>query len=89
MGLKKIKMPIVVTPNLITSFIQSAYFLATIKIAILLILIFYAIFALIIIRQVDLMTKTFVTSISPLFRTFALIHAIFAIALVVLAAGVL
>ena len=53
--------------------------------AILLILIFYAIFSLIIIRQVNLMSKTLITKLSPFLSLFALIHAIFAIGLIILA----
>ena len=57
--------------------------------AILLILIFYAIFSLIIVRQVDLMSKTLITNISPLVKAFAIMHAGFALALIFLAWGVL
>ena len=57
--------------------------------AILLILIFYAIFALIIVRQVDLMGKTLITGISSLLRAFAILHAGFAIGLIILAWGIL
>ncbi len=55
------------------------------KWAILLILLFYAIFAAVIVRQVDLMSKALITSISPYIRAFAFFHAIFAIGLIVLA----
>ncbi len=83
-------MPVGVTSlSLITSFITSNYFLIIIKAGILLILVFYAIFALIIIKQVSSMAKTFVTNISPIFSTFAVFNAIFALVLIVLAAGVL
>lgn len=51
----------------------------------LLILIFYAIFSLIIIRQVDLMKKTLITNLSSLVSWLATLHAIFAIGLIVLA----
>ena len=53
--------------------------------AILLILIFYAIFASIIVRQVDLMSKTLITTVSPYVRLFAFVHAGFAIGLIFLA----
>ena len=59
------------------------------KAAILLILVFYAIFALIIVRQVDLMSKTLITNISPLVRGIAIVHAGFAIGLIILAWGML
>ena len=53
--------------------------------AILLILIFYAIFSLLIVRQVDLMSKTLITNVAPIVKTFALVHAGFAIGLIFLA----
>lgn len=63
--------------------------LAFLKAAILLILIFYAIFSLIIIRQVDLMSKTLITTISPTLKAVAIIHAGVAIGLIFFAWGVL
>lgn len=59
------------------------------KVAILIILIFYAIFALIIVRQVNLMSRTLITQVSPILRAFSIIHAGFAIGLIVLAWGIL
>lgn len=82
-------MPAETAGGVITTFILSSYFLSIIKGAILLILIFYAIFALIIIRQVDLMGKTFVTNISAVLKAFSIIHAGFAIGLIFLAWGIL
>lgn len=76
------------TTTLINLFTQDAV-LAFLKAAILLILIFYAIFALMIVRQVDLMSKTLITSASPIMRAIAIIHAGFAIALILLAWGIL
>lgn len=81
-------MPIANT-SIIASFFHSTYFLVVIKIAILLILLFYAIFALIIVKQVSLMAKTFVTNTSTVFGVFATANLLFAVALIVLAAGVL
>lgn len=78
-------MPTTVTQSLI----NNDYILIFAKGAILLILVFYAIFALIIVRQVDLMSKTFITKISPLVRGIAIVHAGFAIGLIILAWGVL
>ena len=57
--------------------------------AILLLLIFYIIFSLIIVRQVDLMGKTLITGISSFLRAFAILHAGLAIGLIVLAWGIL
>ena len=59
------------------------------KTTILLILVFYAIFALLIVRQVDLMSKTLITEMSPILKAFSIIHAGVAIGLIVLAWGIL
>ena len=59
------------------------------KVAILIILVVYAIFALIVVRQVDLMSKTLITKVSPILKAFSIIHAGFAIGLIVLAWGIL
>lgn len=82
-------MPAATPPSAITTFITSDYFLSLIKFGILLILVFYAIFALIIVRQVDLMGKTFITNISPILKAFSIMHAGFAIGLIILAWGIL
>lgn len=72
-----------------TDFFGSEEVLIFLKAAILLILIFYAIFSLIVVRQVDLMSKTLITNISPIVKAVAVIHAGFAIGLIVLAWGML
>lgn len=59
------------------------------KWAILLILLFYAIFALVVIRQVDLMSKTLITKVSPILKAFSILHTGFAIGLIVLVWGML
>lgn len=64
-------------------FFNSEIALGAIKAIILLILIFYAIFSLIIIRQVDLMSKTLISGISSILKLTTLINAIFAIGLIV------
>ena len=69
----------------ITNFLSNEVIATFGKGVILLILIFYAIFSLIIIRQVDLMSKTLITSAGGLVRSFALVHAVFALGLIVLA----
>ena len=56
---------------------------------ILIIFILYAIFALLIVRQVDLMTKSLITPVSPLIKAVSIIHAGFAIGLIALVVGVL
>lgn len=63
--------------------------LVFLKAAILIILVFYAIFALMIVRQVDLMSKTIISKVSPILKAFSIIHAGFAIGLIVLAWGIL
>lgn len=49
----------------------------------------YAIFALLVVRQVDLMSKTLITKVSPVLKAFSILHAGFAIGLIVLAWGML
>lgn len=63
--------------------------LVFVKIAVLIILVFYAIFALMITRQVDLMSKTLITKVSPILRAFSIIHAGLAIGLIFLVWGIL
>ncbi len=78
-------MPTTVTQSLISN----DYILIFAKGAILLILVFYAIFSLIIVRQVDLMSKTLITRVSPLVKGIAVVHAGLAIGLIILAYGLL
>jgi len=73
----------------VSNLLDSDITLIFLKGVILLILLFYGIFALIIVRQVDLMSKALITSISPYIKTFAFLHAIFAIGLIFLAWGIL
>lgn len=68
---------------------DSVFTLLILKIAILVIFIFYAIFALLIVRQVDLMGKTLITPVSPLVKAIAIIHAGFAIGSIILSIGLL
>ena len=75
--------------TILTNPFESEAVLAFLKGATLLILIFYAIFALIIIRQVDLMSKTLITGISPIFKLLTIVHAGVAIGLIFLAWGML
>lgn len=63
--------------------------LVFVKAAVLLILIFYAIFALMVVRQVDLMSKTLITRVSPILKAFSIIHAGFAIGFIILVWGIL
>ncbi len=68
-----------------TDFFNNSYVLFFIKAATLILLVFYAIFALIIIRQVDLMGKTLKTNVAPVVKILAIVHAVFAILLIFLA----
>ena len=74
------------TPN---DIFRSGIFLVFLKGVILLFLIFYAIFALLIVRQVDLMIKTLITPVSIKVRALAIVNAGVAIGLIILAWGVL
>lgn len=71
------------------NFFNNAYLIIFLRWAILIILVFYVIFALVIVRQVDLMSKTLITPVSPLLKAIAILHAGFAIGLLVLAWGLL
>ncbi len=59
------------------------------RIGIYILVIFYAIFALVIVRQVTLMTKTLITPVSPIVKAISIIHAGFAIGLAVFIMGTL
>ena len=71
------------------SLFDLAAVLPFLKVAILLILLFYAIFALMAVRQVDLMSKTLITKVSPILKAFSIVHAGFAIGLIILVWGIL
>ena len=73
----------------VSTFLNSDLILTFGKGAILLILILYAIFSLVIVRQVNLMGKTLITNISPIIHAFAILHAGFAIGSIFLAWGIL
>lgn len=70
-------------------FFGGPFILALIRYSILLILVFYAIFALIIIRQTDLMSRTLITPVSPIVKAIAIVNAGFAIGFIFLAVGLL
>lgn len=69
--------------------LEVAPLLFFLKIAIIVILVLYAVFALLIVRQVDLMGKTLITPVSPLVKAAAIIHAGFAIGSIILSIGLL
>lgn len=70
-------------------FFNNSYVLFFGKAAILILLVIYAIFALIIIRQVDLMGKTLKTAVAPVVKILAIAHAVFATLLIFLALMIL
>lgn len=78
-------MPIVSTSNLM----GTGFVLFFSKAAILIILVFYAIFSLMIVRQVNLMNHTLATRVAPIIRAVAILHAGFAIGFIILAFGML
>ncbi|MBU1000195.1 hypothetical protein KKE78_02250 [Patescibacteria group bacterium] len=78
-------MPTVVPTNPFDSEVA----LTILKAATLLILVFYAIFALMVVRQVDLMSRTLITKVSPALKAFAIVHVGFAIGFIILAWGIL
>lgn len=60
----------------------SPAFLLFLKFTTLIILAFYTIFALMIVRQVDLMTKTLITPVAGIIKMLAILHAVFVIGLI-------
>ena len=74
---------------IIQNILNSGYVLVFAKGAILLILIFYAIFALIVVRQVNVMSRTLITNISGIVKALSIVHAGFAIGLIILVWGIL
>ncbi len=66
-------------------FLNSLAFLFFLKFSALLILSIYTIFALMIVRQVSLMSHTLITPVSSIIKFLAMAHLLFAIGLIVLA----
>lgn len=71
------------------SLLNSNYVNDFLKIVILIILVFYAIFAAIVVRQVNLMSQTLITSISPIVKAISLFNFGFSLGLIVLVIGIL
>ena len=67
-------------PDLFTT----EFLLILFKVGILIILVLYAIFAILIVRQVELMTRTLMTPLSDAVKAISLIHAAFAVGFVIL-----
>lgn len=72
-----------------SSIIGIAGILAIARIGILALAAAYFIFSLIVVRQVNLMTETLVTEVSPILRAFSIIHAGLALGAVILFVGFL
>lgn len=68
---------------------NSELILIVIKWVTLLILLIYAIFSLLIVKQVDLMSKTLISTVSPIVKAISILQAGFAVGLIVLAWGLL
>lgn len=66
-----------------------AVFLFVFKTGLLLLAVLYFIFSLIIVRQVRLMTQILITEVSPLLRAFSIMHAGFALGIIILLIGFL
>ncbi len=62
---------------------SGAGLLLVFKIAFIILSLLYFFFSLIVVRQVKLMTETLVTAISPILRTFSILHALTALGLVI------
>lgn len=72
-----------------TPFLGVDYLLPILRVGILLILFLYAIFALLIVRQVDLMSKTLITPVSPIVKAVSIVHAGLSVGFVILFFGAL
>lgn len=59
------------------------------KIIVLLLLSFYAIFAFVVVRQVNLMSQTLITPVSPVVKAISLFNFGFSLGLIVLSFGLL
>lgn len=71
------------------TFFESIFLLDFMRVSIDIILFMYVIFALLIVRQVSIMSRTLITPVSPIVKAFAIIHAGFAIAFFVFVLGVI
>ncbi len=78
-------MPATYTPTIF----DSVYLTEALRVVIYIFLFLYAIFALLIVRQVSIMVETLVTPVSPIVKATAIIHAGFAVGLAIFVAGTL
>lgn len=72
-----------------SSFFDSNYVALILEWVTILILVLYALFALLIVRQVSLMSSTLITPVSPILKAFSIVHAGFAIGFILLGFGLL
>lgn len=72
-----------------TSLINPIFLEEFLRISVFIILVLYSLFALLIVRQVTLMSRALVTPVSPIVKAFSIIHAGFAIGLTVFIVGTL
>jgi hypothetical protein len=70
-----------VSSNLINLFFTDSWIVF--KLGLLVLFFFYFLFSLIVVRQVQLMTDTLITQVSPLLRAFSIIHALIALGIFV------
>jgi hypothetical protein len=70
-----------IVPTIIQYFLSDPWI--TFKVLFLILFILYFGFSLIVIRQVQLMTDTLQTEVSPVLRSFALLHAIVSLGIVI------
>lgn len=71
------------------SLLNSNYVNDFLKTVILIILVFYTIFAGVVVRQVNLMSQTLITPVSPLVKAISLFNLGFSLGLLVLIIGLL
>lgn len=71
------------------NFFESIFILDFLRVSIYTILFMYVIFALLIVRQVGIMSRTLITPVSPIVKAFAIIHAGFAIGFLLFIIGVI
>lgn len=71
------------------SFLSSMLTTDLLRLFVFIILLIYTLFALLIVRQVSLMSKTLITPVSPIVKSISIIHAGFAIGLLVFIIGII
>ncbi len=72
-----------------TPFLESVLVADVVKIGVFIILGLYAIFSLVILQQVNILSKSLITPLSPLIRAIFIVHAGLAVGLIFLSFGIL